>query len=209
MLVLRRLADGQHGCETGIRAFEDVAPFVPTPGRETFFESSAQCRPGGYIILISRVDIVDLESFQQLAIETRLDGANSNELVVACAITSRVRRGAIQKVALSLVPPQASGHQAIKQGHHRCNTIDHCCVYDLSLAGPLRFENRGNHAEREKHTAAAKVAQQIQRQRRWPIGVSYCAKRTRECDVICVVTMLRMPTEARVARSDGTCARIG
>ena len=76
----------------------------------------------------------------------------------------------------------------MKERHQRRRTIDHRCVDHLALTRLVGFEDGAHHAEREVHTAAAKIADKVERRYRRLTGPAHRLEGTGERDVVDVVS---------------------
>ena len=74
--------------------------------------------------------------------------------------------------------------QAVNSRHQRCGAVDHRSINHLPLAGTPRFEHRSQQTHREVSAAAAKIGDQIERNRRRTVLLSDHCKHARQCTVI-------------------------
>ena len=97
-------------------------------------------------------------------------------------------RGAVDHVGAPLVVPEPLRAQTIEDGAEQRGAIEHRRVHHLTLTRRSCLEHPGEHAEREQHGAAGKVAEQAQRGRRRSIGGAHGLERAGQRDVVDVVS---------------------
>ena len=96
-------------------------------------------------------------------------------------------RTAVEDIAFALIGEQTRTVHTIDGGHQDRRAIGHCRIDHLTTSRLLRFEQAGQHADREQHAAATKVADQVERRRWRTIGVADRITGTGQGDVVDVV----------------------
>ena len=104
--------------------------------------------------------------FQQQRIELRFQAADADPLTVGAFIRVIHVGAGIEQVHAALVLPDAVGAETPDHRHQRGGTIGHGAIDHLALAGGLGVQQRGYHAERQHHAAAAEIADHVDRRRR-------------------------------------------
>ena len=94
---------------------------------------------------------------------------------------------AVEDVLAPRAVADAGRPQRVRRGHERGGAIDHRGIDGLSLSGLTRFVQSRDDAEREVEGAAAVVADQVERRRRWPAAAADGVQRSGERDVVEIV----------------------
>ncbi len=115
--------------------------------------------------------------------ELRLDRGDGDEAPVGAFIAAVERRSAVEQVAAALERPAPGGEHAVDHRHLAVGAVDHRGVDHLPLAGPAGMDQRRDDPEGRKETAAAVIADKVQRRLRRAAGLAHRRQRTRERDI--------------------------
>ncbi|OIQ66162.1 hypothetical protein GALL_522720 [mine drainage metagenome] len=154
---------GQDRREADVGALHDLAPLVAGPGPEDVGQLLFQGRPGRAIHLRVESFVRKTGQLPQQRVELRLDRADRNEFAAGALIDAVEVRSAVEEIALAFFGPAAHRRQVEEHRHQRGGAIAHCRIHDLSLAGILRLQECGEHADDEVKRAAAEIADQVER----------------------------------------------
>ena len=213
------LGEPEHRGHARALAGEDGGPLVARTGREDLGEPRAHVRPGRPVVLVGEAGVVrEVEDAQQGGVELRLERADRDVPAVRAAVGPVERGGAVQEVRATTVGPEPAGEEAVDDAEHDRRAVRHRGVDDLALARLRDVDERRGDPEREEHPASAHVADQVQRHDGIPVRRADRAERSREADVVEVVSGLERersllsPTghpavdQSRIARQAGVRA---
>ena len=177
---------GQDRREADVGAFHDLAPFVAALGLEHLDQFFFQRRPGVAIEMRVEAGFRQARALAQQRVELRFDRADRDELAAGAFIDAVKMRAAVEEIGLALIGPASRRRHVEEHRHQRRRAVAHRGVDHLALAGFLRFQQRGEHADHEIERAAAEIADQIERRHRLFLGADR-GERTGHRDIIDVM----------------------
>lgn len=108
----------------------------------------------------------DAEAIAQFGVELRLHGTDGDVTTVGRGVDAVEVRAAVEQIGFPFVAPGAGRQHPEVGRQQRRHAVDHRDVEHLTHPGLARLEDRAEQADRQKHSAAAVVADQIQRRHR-------------------------------------------
>jgi hypothetical protein len=184
--MLRRVERREHRREAGVAALEQFAPLRPRARLEDRGQAGLALAPACRVIEVEGVD-AQAQTLQQDLTELQLDRRDRHVLAVGAAEHLVVRRPRIQQVGAARPGVHAAAEHAVQRGHQHRRAVNHRRIDNLPGTAALRVPQGREHAEREQQTAAAEVADQVQRRRRRRTGAADRMQRARQGDVVQVV----------------------
>ena len=185
--VPRRLVEVEDGREAHLRSLEHRLPFRPRPAREGLGERLADGGPALAVRVVCELRTLQVEQPQQLRVEARLETPDRDDAAVRGRVHVVEGSAAVEQVRTALRRPEARIPGAVDHRHEERRPVGHRSVDHLSAAGAPRLEDRAHDAEREQHSTAAEVPDEVERRHRELPGTADRAERTRERDVVQVV----------------------
>ena len=160
--MLRRFGHREDGCDARIGAVRQRCPLVPSAHRHCLREALAQHRPSRDVELTRQVLAVEPGNAQPLGVELRLEASDGDPLAVGGAVGVVERRARVEQVDPRLLAPHADRRHRVEEGHEQGRTIDHRGIDGLALSRALGMPQRGEHADKQQHGAAAVVADKVE-----------------------------------------------
>ena len=180
-----RLGQRKHRCRTASRRIEDLFPLVAGLFGEAVRPTSPVCRPRGRLVVV--MGHADAEAIAEFCVELRLHRADRDVAPVGGGIHAVKVGGTVEQIVLATVAPRAGRNHPEIWRQQGCHAVDHRNVEDLALTRLAGFEDRAEHSDREQHSAAAVVADQIQRRHRG-FGRADAVQGAGQRDVVDVMT---------------------
>ncbi len=164
--MARRFIEVEHWRKADIGAFHHRAPLVAGLRFDDGCEFGFQLRPTLRVHLRLKVRIGDAGLFEQQRVKLRLNGTDGNPLAIGALVGFIKVRAAVEQVRAFVVRPSPQGVKAVHHRHQCCRAIGHRGINHLPFARCARFEQRTDDAESEQQSAAAEIANQIERRHR-------------------------------------------
>jgi len=146
------LSNVQDGRKTGVRAFENFAPFALRSGFEGFLERAAHCGPCRCIILRLHGGVVlQPHFFDQDCKEFRLKRRDGHERAVCAGVTIVKRGAAIKQVPAARRVPHSHRGKLVHRRHQMIGAVDDGRIHYLAFPGGAGMMQSSQHADCEIH----------------------------------------------------------
>src|SRR6266851_1692304 len=183
-----RFAHRQDRRDAGIATLEMPYPVSSAPTTELGGEPGPEFGPAGPLVLTGQIRPVEAEATEHLRVKLRLERAHCQVLVVRGEVGVVERCTAVEDVGPPLVQPGSLAPHTENHCHEGCAAVNHRRIDDLTPTGGRSFEQGGEYAEGDQHSAAAEVTDQIERRDGRLAPAADRTEHTGEGDVVDVMT---------------------
>lgn len=160
--VQRRLVDVEDGRDARRQPFGGVEPFRQCAAAHGVGEDLLHLRRPLRAVVLVRQVVGQFQQREEVGVEVRFHGADSQPLAVRGLVGVVVGRTAVDDVRAAFAP-----HPGLREPEERrreeCGALHHRGVDHLPESRALPLEQRRQDAQREKHSSTAEVADQAER----------------------------------------------